>query len=712
MLPEELIDQALGLMLSGVGNTLAIHSNRQWIWPYWVEKQQNSADPDFIPTGVNVLTTNLSHRNWTTLALKGATLEAMVDPVGMMTPKAFGWSLLPYLRHEQELFAPPRLGSSVEQELTETEPIGIETCYHISKDVSWKVSCHPICHEGGEWLEWKMVIENTSSLDQNFVIGMAVRPYNMLTMGPIHELKVEGSSWKVNGKRTIELETMPDRCHISDRQGGDPMLEPSVGQNTTQESRSGILSGVMEWNTELQSKGIKELTGRVKMSPKAKVRKNEGISEKEITISWPLASHQKAFDSVSRRYHVFDDGLFYTPGSFFYHHHWIRDSAYMMMADLNLGRFSGVTRKIDYWMKKQGRNGVFNSQKGEWDSTGQVLFMVSHACKRMGTPELLKKHHRALEKATKWVFKFRHHSKGRNVGLLPAGLSAEHFGPNDQYFWDNIWCLSGVESWLREAVLISEKRALYENQALAYREDLLRAMNQAIETQGEGALPCSPSRRFDSAAIGNMVSLYPLRLFRDDLPWVKNTVDRLFDEHVKEGLFYQDIIHTGFNPYLSLQLAMVMMSTHDPRYLQILEAVIEAGGKTYSWPEAIHPHTKGGCMGDGDHGWVQAEVINLMRDMVVQEKDNQLQLALGAAQSWFNEGKPLKVENAPIDGGRLSYSLKKDHGEWRFHWKKDVEETLILWEPLDINGGNRRRIEANGPHGNMQWRDWNELASH
>jgi hypothetical protein len=31
-------------------------------------------------------------------------------------------------------------------------------------------------------------------------------------------------------------------------------------------------------------------------------------------------------------------------------------------------------------------------------------------------------------------------------GLLPAGFSAEHLGPNDYYFWDDFWSVSGLFS--------------------------------------------------------------------------------------------------------------------------------------------------------------------------------------------------------------------------------------------------------------------------
>ena len=37
----------------------------------------------------------------------------------------------------------------------------------------------------------------------------------------------------------------------------------------------------------------------------------------------------------------------------------------------------------------------------------------------------------------------------------------------------------------------------------------------------------------------------------------------------------------------------------DPRYLELMDTVASLASPTGQWPEAIHPRTLGGCMGDG-----------------------------------------------------------------------------------------------------------------
>ena len=53
------------------------------------------------------------------------------------------------------------------------------------------------------------------------------------------------------------------------------------------------------------------------------------------------------------------------------------------------------------------------------------------------TPETLQ----AWLNGADWIIGKRLPEDGRtpHAGLLPAGFSAEHLGPNDHYYWDNFW---------------------------------------------------------------------------------------------------------------------------------------------------------------------------------------------------------------------------------------------------------------------------------
>ena len=99
---------------------------------------------------------------------------------------------------------------------------------------------------------------------------------------------------------------------------------------------------------------------------------------------------------------------------------------------------------------------------------------------------------------------------------------------------------------------------------------------------------------------------YPLQITPAGDPKIMNTVEFLMNQCFYEGAFFQDMIHSGINAYLTLDIAQTLLRAGDLRYQELIRNVADLASPTGQWPEAIHPHTKGGCMGDGQHGWAAA----------------------------------------------------------------------------------------------------------
>ncbi len=140
------------------------------------------------------------------------------------------------------------------------------------------------------------------------------------------------------------------------------------------------------------------------------------------------------------------------------------------------------------------------------------------------------------------------------------------------------------------------------------------------------------------------------------------------EHNLRDGLFFQPIVHTGLNPYLSVQMARALMMLGDARWFAILETLIQRASPTYTWPEAMHPRMFGGCMGDGDHGWSAAEFLNLIRDMLVSDHFGSLQLAQGAPAKWFKAGLHLAVSDAPTTHGTVEYSYRQGMVAASLNW--------------------------------------------
>ena len=64
------------------------------------------------------------------------------------------------------------------------------------------------------------------------------------------------------------------------------------------------------------------------------------------------------------------------PGPYTYRRFWFRDACLMMNALLAIGLADRCRRAIERFPERQLRNGYFRSQEGEWDSNGQVLWIL------------------------------------------------------------------------------------------------------------------------------------------------------------------------------------------------------------------------------------------------------------------------------------------------------------------------------------------------
>jgi len=160
------------------------------------------------------------------------------------------------------------------------------------------------------------------------------------------------------------------------------------------------------------------------------------------------------------------------------------------------------------------------------------------------------------------------------------------------------------------------------------------------------------------------------------------------------GGFFQDMIHSGINAYLTLHIAQVLLRRGDSRHFELMRAVADLASPTGQWPEAIHPHTLGGCMGDGQHVWAAAEWVLMLRNCFVREEDGRLILAGGIPEEWLRGERPLRFGPAPTEFGpvELSIAIEDDAAvvAWRGDWHgraPEIEVRLSGYDPVTADAG-------------------------
>jgi hypothetical protein len=676
--PLELLRAGILFHARGLVNAKAIQHNLDWVWPYWVERQFNPESPSFVPRAFSFSHINLTHRNWTAVGLPDLPVYPIVDPRGLVTPLHDGWSLDFWIvTDDGRRLLPSKLGDDKAVQTLELDP----TLTVVTK-----------CLEPGLHLELatRMEVSETgvpepctkvhATSDRSGWLVVAVRPYNPEGVQFIDRIAIDaaGDSLRVNDEATVRLGAKPDALRMAHYAEGDVYLD-LPGDDPRREVTCGVGMATGAALFRIQAGDPRELTVCATIErdlnhvPPRGDRKRtwqeavQGCAELHI----PDARMKFLYDAAVRTLLLLSaEDL--VPGPYTYRRFWFRDACLMLHPLLAIGRIERAARIVASFPAKQGVTGYFHSQEGEWDSNGQVLWIVARMAEMTGlNPDPQMEH--ALVKGMRWLARKRlpPGSPGGTGGLLPAGFSAEHLGPNDFYYWDDFWAWGGLKALAK--LLLKSGNIRDADEAAGLAEAFARAIEASLasipQSRARGAIPAAPGRRLDAGAIGSMVADYPLQLYPPGEARLGLTAEFLMDRCFHNGGFFQEMIHSGINAYLTLDLAQTLLRAADPRFAGLLRRVAGLASPTGQWPEAIHPITLGGCMGDGQHGWAAGEWIMMMRNCFVREENDHLVIGSGILPEWRETGQEISFGPTPTAWGPVAVRMKGAEiaveGRWR-----------------------------------------------
>ncbi|MEX2015905.1 MAG: hypothetical protein WD873_04640, partial [Candidatus Hydrogenedentales bacterium] len=206
-------------------------------------------------------------------------------------------------------------------------------------------------------------------------------------------------------------------------------------------------------------------------------------------------------------------------------------------------------------------------------------------------------------------------------------------------------------------------------------------------------------RRMDAGAIGSIVVDYPLQLWPQREPRLMNTVNWLLEHSSVQGAFFQDMIHSGINAYLTLHLAQVLLRAEDLRWYDLMTSVAELASPTGQWPEAIHPRTGGGCMGDGQHAWAAGEWALFVRNLFVREEEDHLVIGAGIHRKWLEARGRVSLGPTLTPWGPVTVRVEPREQEVRVSWDATWRNSA---PPIHVAlPGQPRRVIEDGSVGEV-----------
>ncbi len=442
--PADLIPIGARLVARGRLNHQFFPTQRDWILPYWAERQFDPRDPAFIPYGFDLFTLNYTHRDWTMVGNLAREREAIVDPRGLITPWFDGWSLDVWLQADGKLFAPSRLADAdIEQSLHENLPM-VVTAFRAG-NLRVQVETFAVEPEDqNEFVVAQITVEKVTPAPQQAMLYVSVRPFNPEGANLIKNLEYRDGAFFVNGALGA-LVPKPDLVACSEFRDGDVALSlANSNARTRVQCPAGLATGVAGYRIALGEGGRETLAVLMPMQKQVVAEDDDEIfsslpsiasaSElrRQTIATWrdrlarglrvrlPDDQMQNAFEANKAFLLLLHDGDTITPGPFLYHQFWFRDAAYMLNALDVLGYHDEVRTVIEKMPRRLQKDGYLRATEGEWDSNGAALWTILQHARLSGERDLIARHYWSILRMASWINSKRHTARGREIANPPA----------------------------------------------------------------------------------------------------------------------------------------------------------------------------------------------------------------------------------------------------------------------------------------------------
>ncbi len=703
--PKELIPLNLEVLIKGLLTSRVFEVNSNWVFPFWVEEQLNPKSDVFIPRGANIFAINTTYRNWTILGSIESDEKGVIDLKGMISPKENFPSLDIFIQYNNEYFFPSR--NKIEQ--TVDDLTGIIKTFYNGSDFEYNFETFSSEKDKGIFLKYNFKSKKSGLYRFLFLI----RPFNPESFIPIFDIEIKDNKVFTNSSSFLIPLTKDYKFILFDDE--TDINDFKVNEKNRITSKYGLSTGGIYYELNLNENEEKNFELFLPQEENYSIDLNFDKSkddkiffmkkerENELIIDVPDDNINRIFNSNKIYLKSLINSEYITPGPLTYKKFWFRDSAYMIPALMKIGDFKRAEKIIEYFKKKIKRDGYFQSQVGEWDSNGQAIFTMAEYYRYTKDKEFLNEFYPYIKKGAEWIERKRKKYVD-SYGLLPSSFSAEHFGPNDLYYYDDYFGLKGLldASSLANEIGNKNDSENFLKYYLEFKNDVRKAIDKDQKRLNKKICVGAFGRNIDASIIATFTSIFPLNLDLLSKDEIMNSYEELRKRFFVNNCFYQNITHSGINLYLTLEIAEALLYLNkEKEATNLFDSVISLLTKTYTGPEAINPKSLGGCEGDGHHGWLVAELIHFIRNSLLFEKENGVVILSGSRKEWFKDGDKILFNNGVTYFGNISFEVNVKENIIDIEFLDEINENIkdiYIYLPFEIEeilSGNFKRKEEN-----------------
>jgi hypothetical protein len=340
---------------------------------------------------------------------------------------------------------------------------------------------------------------------------------------------------------------------------------------------------------------------------------------------------------------------------FHYDAFWLRDSAYIVRA-YDLGGYHDIARQcLEFFFRWQKEDGNFLSQGGQFDGWGQTLWALGQHYRLTGDKELAERALPAIMKATVWL---KEQLKKDPLGIMPLSTPGDNEAIEGGHVTGhNFWALAGLKNAVAMAEGIGKKSEAARLKAL-YKQ-LYRNFNRALKKvlKGNGNYIPPGLDQPGGQDWGNLMAVYPEEILAPHHPAVTETLKRSRAKYREKIMTYWNTEY--LHHYLTMKNTETSIIRGDQEdVLDEFYAILAHTSSTQAGFEfSINPWSNRDFRANlTPHGWFAAKYRNVLRSMLVRERENTLHLLSVISPAWAKPGKHIRVKDAPTYFGKISFT--------------------------------------------------------
>ncbi|MHA1480821.1 MAG: hypothetical protein ACTSQZ_05320 [Candidatus Thorarchaeota archaeon] len=243
----------------------------------------------------------------------------------------------------------------------------------------------------------------------------------------------------------------------------------------------------------------------------------------------------------------------------------------------------------------------------------------------------------------------------------------------------HLWHLSALQAYANNSELISKGDSTIDiaNTLSEYENYVVEQFNEFNIEDMEISIPM----------ITNMVSLVGnsslLRMNNITGPFLEALIKKNFDSRIIKGLLKYPAPIDKSSSHHALRLAHHFVLEQNRFQAEaILEKTLSHISEYYCLPDWVNLKSGGGSSGDGCSLSAAADILLLVRDMMIIEDGQNIAMLQGIPEPWFTSEKPLIVSRIPTINGTINVELGPSTNQHQIEiTMNQLPEELIVYMP-------------------------------